>query len=140
MSHVAPVPFRGRDPAAHPGTGNSSDGGMLGSWSCWMQRRGFHPPLSLRTGIFSIGVNMGYDSIPSLGLKRPWTFMSWMGECRQQKHTQHTPSTNTRCDYLCGWIKKRSHTQKFQRERERERERERREREKGGGGGGGDEP
>ena len=32
------------------------------------------------------------------------------GECRQQKHTQHTPSTKTECDYLNGWIKKRSHT------------------------------
>ena len=35
-----------------------------------------------------------------------------MGECRQQKHTQHAPSTKTECDYLSGWIKKRSHTQK----------------------------
>ena len=39
------------------------------------------------------------------------TFMSWTGECRQQKHTQHTPSTKTECDYLNGWIKKWSHTQ-----------------------------
>ena len=30
----------------------------------------------------------------------------------QQKHTQHAPSTKTECDYLNGWIKKRSHTQK----------------------------
>ena len=29
-----------------------------------------------------------------------------MGECRQQKHTQHAPSTKTECDYLNGWIKK----------------------------------
>ena len=35
-----------------------------------------------------------------------------MGECRQQKHTQHAPSTKTECDYLNGWIRKRSHTQK----------------------------
>ena len=35
-----------------------------------------------------------------------------MGECRQQKHTQHAPSTKTERDYLNGWIKKRSHTQK----------------------------
>ena len=28
-----------------------------------------------------------------------------MGECRQQKHTQHAPSTKTECDYLNGWIK-----------------------------------
>ena len=40
------------------------------------------------------------------------TFMSKTGECRQQKHTQHAPSTKTECDYLNGWIKKRSHTQK----------------------------
>ena len=26
--------------------------------------------------------------------------------CRQQKHTQHAPSTKTECDYLNGWIKK----------------------------------
>ena len=35
-----------------------------------------------------------------------------MGECRQQKHTQHAPTTKTECDYLNGWIKKRSHMQK----------------------------
>ena len=28
-----------------------------------------------------------------------------MGECWQQKHTQHSPSTKTECDYLSGWIK-----------------------------------
>ena len=28
------------------------------------------------------------------------TFMSLTGECRQQKHTQHAPSTKTECDYL----------------------------------------
>ena len=39
------------------------------------------------------------------------TFMSYTGECRQQKHTQHAPSTETECDYLNGWIKKRSNTQ-----------------------------
>ena len=33
------------------------------------------------------------------------TFMSKTGECRQQKHTQHAPSTKTECDYLNGWIK-----------------------------------
>ena len=26
------------------------------------------------------------------------TFMSKMGECRQQKHTQHAPSMKTECD------------------------------------------
>ena len=40
------------------------------------------------------------------------TFMTQTGECRQQKHTQHAPSRKTECDYLNGWIKKRSHTQK----------------------------
>ena len=35
-----------------------------------------------------------------------------MGECGQQKHTQHAPFTKTECDYLNGWIKKRSYTQK----------------------------
>ena len=40
------------------------------------------------------------------------TFMSYTGECRQQKHTQHAPSTKTECDYLNGWIRKWSHTQK----------------------------
>ena len=40
------------------------------------------------------------------------TFMSLTGECRQQKHIQHAPSTKTECYYLNGWIKKRSHTQK----------------------------
>ena len=34
------------------------------------------------------------------------TFMSWMGECWQQKHTQTAPSSTTKCDYLNGWIKK----------------------------------
>ena len=35
-----------------------------------------------------------------------------MGECRQQKHTQHAPSTKTECDYLNGWIKKNGHIRK----------------------------
>ena len=33
-------------------------------------------------------------------------FMSYTGECRQQKHTQHAPSTKTECDYLNFCIKK----------------------------------
>ena len=32
--------------------------------------------------------------------------MSKTGECRQQKHTQHAPSTKTECDYLNGHIRK----------------------------------
>ena len=42
------------------------------------------------------------------------TFMSQTGDCRQQKHTQHAPSTKTECDCECelyGWITKRSHGQ-----------------------------
>ena len=39
------------------------------------------------------------------------TFMSWTGECRRLKHTQHAPSTETECDYLNGWIKN-GHRQK----------------------------
>ena len=31
--------------------------------------------------------------------------MSYTGECQQQKHAQHAPSTKTECDYLIGWIK-----------------------------------
>ena len=34
------------------------------------------------------------------------TFMSLTGECRQQKHTHHAPSTKMECGYLNGWIKK----------------------------------
>ena len=40
------------------------------------------------------------------------TLRSWTRGRRQQKHTQHAPSTKMECDYLYGWIKKRSHTQK----------------------------
>ena len=32
-------------------------------------------------------------------------FMSSTGECKQQKHTQHSPSMKMECDYLNGWIK-----------------------------------
>ena len=35
------------------------------------------------------------------------TFMSWTGVCRQQKHTQHAPSTKTEYDNLHGWIEKK---------------------------------
>ena len=37
------------------------------------------------------------------------TFISETGELWQRKHTQHAPSTKTKCDYLNGWIKKWSH-------------------------------
>ena len=36
------------------------------------------------------------------------TFLSWTGQCWQQKHTQHVPSTKMECDYLYGWIKKKN--------------------------------
>ena len=42
-------------------------GTVLGLLSCLMQRRGFNPPLRKVfpvEGIFSLGVNMGSDSIP----------------------------------------------------------------------------
>ena len=35
------------------------------------------------------------------------TFMSLTGECCQQKHTQHAPSTKRECDYLNGGIEKK---------------------------------
>ena len=38
--------------------------------------------------------------------------MSYTGEYRQQKHSQHAPSTTTECDYLYGWIQKTGHTPK----------------------------
>ena len=40
------------------------------------------------------------------------TFMSEMGECWQQKHTQHALSMKKECNSLNGWIKKWAHTQK----------------------------
>ena len=36
--------------------------------------------------------------------------MTETGECRQQNHTQEAPSTQTECDYLYCWIKKKSVT------------------------------
>ena len=108
---------------------------LVGSvWARRPQRRGFDPPLGKFScrGDFSLGVNMGSNSIPPKTLldesinrglvcahmhfiartQKILTFMSKTGECRQQKHTQHAPSMKTECDYLNGWIKKRSHTQK----------------------------
>ena len=37
--------------------------------------------------------------------------MSYMGDCHQQKHTQHASSAKMECDYLNGWIKN-SHMRK----------------------------
>ena len=39
------------------------------------------------------------------------TCVSQLGGCRQQKHTQHAPSTKMEYDYLYGWIIKTVHTQ-----------------------------
>ena len=102
----------------------------------------FNPPLRIFSvyGIynFSFGVNMGSDSIPQKSLSDEninlnlvytymhsiaWTqkiltfinFMSLMGECGQQEHTQLAQSIKMECDYLNGWIKKKkkSHMQKY---------------------------
>ena len=45
------------------------------------------------------------------------TFMSQMGECQQQKQTQHAPSMKMECDYLNGWIKKKSQTGECQQQK-----------------------
>ena len=100
---------------------------LVGSvWARCPQHCGFDPPLGKFSGIggFSLGVNMGSNSIPPKTLsdesinrglvcahfiartQKILTFMSMMGECRQQKHTKHAPSTKMECDYLNGWIKK----------------------------------
>ena len=56
------------------------------------------------------------------------TFMSQMGECRQQKHIQYAPSMKMECDYLYGWnqnshicknLTKNGETQKYSWERRR---------------------
>ena len=68
---------------------------------------------------------MGFDSIPQKSfddrkkqglvcahmhsiawIQKILAFMPYMGECQQQKHTQHASSMKTECDYLNGWIKK----------------------------------
>ena len=46
------------------GARSNSVGSVLGSLSCLMLRHGFDPPLSLRLRGFSLGVNMGPESIP----------------------------------------------------------------------------
>ena len=111
---------------------NSSVGS---AWARCPQHHGFDPPLGTFSGRgdFSLGVNMGSNSIPpknSFGWEyKPRSSLcthafhrtdskdpdvhvldGWMPATK--KHTQHAPSTKTECDYLSGWIKKRSHTQK----------------------------
>ena len=53
-----------------------------------------------------------HTRISSHGLKRSWRSCPRWVNAGNKKHTQHAPSTKTECDYLNGWIKKRSHTQK----------------------------
>ena len=53
-----------------------------------------------------------HTCISSNGLKRSWRSCPRRVNAGNKKHTQHALSTKTECDYLNGWIKKRSHTQK----------------------------
>ena len=105
-------------------------GSVLGALFCLMQRRGFHPPprtifpLELTWVLTQFPPKTLSDESINQGLvcahmhsialtQKILTFMSKTGECRQEKHTQHAPSTKTECDYLNGWITKtRPHTQK----------------------------
>ena len=110
---------------------NSSGGSVLSSLSCVMQRRQVRSSSQLPVqAVFPAGVNMGSDSIHPKTLsdesikrgpvcehmhsiartQKILTFMPYTGECRQQIHTQHAPSTKTECDYLYGWIKKKTVT------------------------------
>ena len=91
-----------------------------------MQRRGFHPPLSLRkrgffpwvltpfpTTISDECINRGPVCARMHSITRTQkvlTFMFLTGECQQEKHTQHAPSTKMECDCLYSWIKKNGHT------------------------------
>ena len=99
----------------HPSTdhlGVPKNSSVGSAWACCPQRRGFDPPLGTFSGRgdFSLGVNMGSNSIPpktpsdesiNRGLvyahmhsiartQKMLTFMSKTGECRQQ----NTPSTH----------------------------------------------
>ena len=107
---------------------------VLGSLSCLMQHCGFDPPLRrifLAEKIFLLELTWVLIPFPKTLLdesinrglvcahmhsvaraQKILTFMSYTGECRQQKHTQHAPFTKTECDYLNGWITKQLHTQK----------------------------
>ena len=97
-------------------------------WACypeWLQHHGFDSPRSLQVeGIFPLELTWVLTTSPKTlsdeSINRPsvWahlhsiaqtqkilTFMSKTDECWQQKHTQHVPSTKTKCNYLYGWIK-----------------------------------
>ena len=110
---------------------NSSIGS---AWARCPQRRGFDPPLGTFSveGIFPLELTWVQTPFPqnSFGWEyKPRSSLSthafhrtdskdpdvhvldgWMPATK--RHTQHAPSTKTECDYLNGWIKKRSHTQK----------------------------
>ena len=104
-----------------PGARNSSVGC---AWALCPQCRGFDPPLGTFSGRgnFSLGVNMGSNSIPpktpsdesiNRGLvcahmhfiARTQKILTFRWMPATKKHTQHAPSTKTECDYLNGWIK-----------------------------------
>ena len=53
-----------------------------------------------------------HTCISSHGLKRCWRSCPRWVNAGNKKHTQHAPPSKTECDYLNGWIEKRSHTQK----------------------------
>ena len=89
-----------------------------------MQRGGFKPPLSLRYMVSDFistasphpqtlsdeSINRGLVCAHVHSIARTQkilTFMPQPSECRQQKHTQHAPSTKTECDLIHGWIKKK---------------------------------
>ena len=101
---------------------------MLGSLSCLMQRLEFDPPLG--RNLSGRGFDMGSDSYPPNSFRLKYKLRCSLctqafhctdskdhdihildcetGECWQQKHTQHVPSMKTKCNYLSGWIRKRS--------------------------------
>ena len=103
---------------------NTSVGSVLGSLSCTQVPSSSE---SLAEGIFPLeitrvltkkknptlsdeSINRGLACVHMYSIartKKILSFMSWMTECRQQKHTQHVPSTKTECDYLYGWIEKK---------------------------------
>ena len=90
----------------------------------WCSGMGSILLLASSKGDFSLGINMGSDSIPQKTLsdesinrglvcarmhsiaqaQKIQTFMSCTGECKEQEHTQYAPSKKTECDYLNGWI------------------------------------
>ena len=63
------------------------------------------PPKTLSDENINRGVVCAYMHFIAR-TQKTLTFLSQTGECRQQKHTQHAPSTKTECDYLNGWTKK----------------------------------